>query len=464
MEPTALVAYPKVMSSTPLTLAALATSAVPDLEPLAVRPYNPSGQDFRSAVLTTAHEELLVSVPRNHSAEVAQAASLLAFSALTEGARAQLPFAVPEGRGMTRTGESRAVVSTFLIGGRIDPSALAADSLLVAPIAAATAAIHALPRTVVQQGGLPVRTANDLRLLATRIVDRADATRFLPETVHRRWLEVIENAELWDFTPVVTHGSLNAEALLVEDDVILGMLGWSEFGIGDPAADLAWLHGASQGTFGAVLDAYLGLVDTGNADALTARSRLYHELEIAKWLLHGVEHHDREVVDDAVSMLDRFVDALSLLAPATATRAPLNAEEALDLLEQTPEVNDHMSDTAAYEALDEDRMFSNDTDFIEPLTAATASAATAATEGTAAAEAPAAAEHADEQVTEAYGDDDLAHAAQPRTTEAGNADGADTGKSGGSAELVDSSDFVTDVISDDDLPPRSPSAPQSEGR
>lgn len=448
MEPTAWVAYPKVMSSTPLTLAALATSAVPDLEPLAVRPYNPAGQDFRSAVLTTASEELLVSVPKNHAAEVSQAASLLAFSALTEGARAQLPFAVPEGRGMTRSGDTRAVVSTFLIGGRIDPATLAADSLLVDPIAAGTAAIHALPRSVVQQGGLPVRTANDLRLLATRIIDRADATRFLPNTVHRRWLEVIENAELWDFSPVVTHGSLNAEALLVEDDEILGVLGWSECGIGDPAADLAWLHGASNGAFAAVLDAYLGLVDTGNADALTARSRLYHELEIAKWLLHGVENHDREVVDDAVRMLDRFVDALTLLAPATVVRGPLNADEALDLLGQTPEVTDHMSDTAAYEALDEDRMFGNDTDFIEPISAAnpgdavgtrdtssTSGATAASTEETAGAAVPDV-ESSDDQVTEAYGDDDLAQS--PQQYSAGTDD--------------EHADFETDVISDDVLP------------
>ncbi|MFC5338596.1 phosphotransferase [Leucobacter denitrificans] len=355
------------MASLPLTLAALATSAVPGLTAVAVRPHQLASEDYSAAILTTEDSEVIMSVPRTQQAETTQSASVLGISALSDGARSELPFEVPRVLGITRAGETRAVAMTFIPGFHFDVSDLESDALLIDSLAESIAAIHALPRSLAQQGGLPNRSAQDQRLAVTRIVDRAAATRNLPETVLHRWTEVLEAAEVWDFAPNMVHGTLSGDTVLVEEDRVVGILDWSGLSIGDPASDLAWLHEASPDVFEAVASRYFSRCNTGDSRSFRSRTRFYHELEIARWLLHGVDTHDQQIVDDAVGMLDQLVDRLSLLDAPLEARQQLSEAEAIDLLDQTPEVTDRLSETASYEALDEDRMFGVDTDFIEPL-------------------------------------------------------------------------------------------------
>ncbi|MCB1274457.1 MAG: phosphotransferase [Leucobacter sp.] len=357
------------MPSTPLTLAALATSAVPGLDVVAVREHSYGGEgSYATAVLTTPDDEVIIRVPRDPAAEVRQSAEMLGLSALTEGARSALPFDVPETLGITRAGDTRAVVSTFLPGGLISVEDLEADALLVQPIAEAVGAIHHLPTSLVHQAGLPMRSADDVRDDATRIVERAAGTGLLPGVVQARWSDALAAARLWDFAPTVIHGSLDAGQLLIADDRIVGVLGWDRFGVGDPAVDLAWLLAADADVFDAVLARYLRGSAGGAAAALRARARFTHELEVARWLLHGVETHDDAVIADAVAMLDRLVDRLNRLDGSEAERppAPASVTEVVRMLDETPPLpDDPRSETAEYDALDEERVFTSDADFAD---------------------------------------------------------------------------------------------------
>ncbi|MGO1537870.1 MAG: phosphotransferase [Leucobacter sp.] len=361
------------MASIPLTLAALATSAVPGLVVHGAREHRGNGGgQFTSAVIISDDGESIVRIPRSQNAEVQQSAELLGLAALSDGARTRLPFDVPTSLGMTRSGDTRAVVTTFITGGRVDAADIEAEALLLQPIAEALAAIHELPPSIVHGGGLPVRTAEDVRIQAARLLDRAEATRLLPRTVHSRWTDVLGDTELWDFAPTVIHGALDADQLLITDDQIVGILGWSEFSVGDPATDLSWLLASGSEVLDAVIARYSLQRDAGHLRRFRARATLHHELDVARWLLHGVESHDQEVIDDAVSMLDRLVDRMSTTSYRLPTEnlseaAPLTEAEVEQLLDEVPEVTDHLSDTAAFEALDEDRVFGVDTDFLEPL-------------------------------------------------------------------------------------------------
>lgn len=357
------------MARTPLTLAALATSAVSGLIVSGTRDHTGDGTGaFASAVLVTDDGELIIRVPRTPGAEVQQSAELLGLAALAEGARGVLPFAVPRTLGITRAGDTRAVVTTFLAGERIDATTIEADALLLQPIAETIAAIHELPVSLVQQGGLPVRSAEEAHAQASRLVERAAETHLLPETVHQRWVETLASAALWDFAPTVVHGALNADQLLIADQNVVGVLGWEALAVGDPAVDLAWLLASGDDTLAAVLARYLALRGAAGARELRARARFYHQLEVARWLLHGVDTHDASVVDDAVGMFDRLVDQLGRLGDPVPERRHMSGSEVAQLLDEVPELPvDARSETAEYEALDEDRMFHVDTDFIEPL-------------------------------------------------------------------------------------------------
>ncbi len=425
------------MASIPFTLAALSTSAVPGLVVFGVREHE-SDDAFVSAIIATEDDELLVRVPRTHQAEVQQSAELLGLAALTEGPRSRLPFAVPTALGMTRAGETRAVVTSFLDGARFEADDLTHDAILLQPLAEAIAAIHELPLTVAQHGGLPVRSAQDLRVLATRLVDRADATRLLPETVRRRWTHVLETSDLWDFSPTMVHGSLDAELIRVDEGAITAILGWSECSVGDPAADLAWLLAAGPDVLDGMIARYARARNSESLSHLRARAALYHELEVARWLLHGTETHDQTIIDDAVTMLDRMVGsggALGAAFTAAVAAAPLSSEEVIALLDQTPEITDAQSDTAAFEGLDEDRMFGVDTDFIEPLDADSDGAQDGSSEADAS-------ETPDAEETDVIDPLDVS----------GDAPRPDSADRPSARPASDGGDQLTEPLSDDDLP------------
>ncbi|MBO1901145.1 phosphotransferase [Leucobacter weissii] len=352
------------MISTPLTLAALATSAVPGLRVVGSRAHDDEGYD--AAVLVSDERELLVRVPRTTVAEVRQSGELLGLAALSRGAREELPFRVPETLGVTRAGDTRAVVSTFLPGGRIAAADLESDALLLLPIAEALAAIHRLPTALVHQSGLPARSAEEVRRNAARLVERAAETRLLPRTVHGRWLQLLGQTQLWDFDPTAVHGSFDADQVLVDEDRVVGVLGWGDFSVGDPAADLAWLLEAGPEVLDAVIARYSAGRGSGGGGDLRFRAQLHHELGVAAWLIHGVEAHDDAIVEDAVGMLDRLVDRLSRPGGAAPARRPASPGEAERILDEVPELpEDRRSETAEYEALDEDRAFSLEADFAD---------------------------------------------------------------------------------------------------
>ena len=125
------------------------------------------------------------------------------------------------------------------------------------------------------------------------------------------------------------------DSFLTEGSELTGVLGWHELSLGDPAADLHWLLLADPEVFDSTIARYTALRGVAGQQELTIRARFYHELEIAKWLLHGFEAHDQHVVDDAVTMLDRLVDRLSLLGAPLPKPRVFSEQEVEQMLDET---------------------------------------------------------------------------------------------------------------------------------
>jgi len=281
--------------------------------------------DNDSAVLTLdTGAELLVRVPSTTEADTALAMEVIALAALTPGVRSLLPFAIPSVVGGfavadRELGQVRAVVSELMPGLKFRAADLTPDALLVTDIARALAAVHRIPGSAILEAGLPVRSAKELRDEANTLLDRAAATRLVPATVLDRWQDRIGDAGLWQFQSTVVHGSVDDDAFLVQDDRVTGLLNWSQLRVADPAADFSWLSGAATGTMDAVIDAYIEESRLTSAAGLRERASLYAELEVARWLLHGVGRREQAVIDDAVLMLDTLVERIARSASATAT-------------------------------------------------------------------------------------------------------------------------------------------------
>jgi len=304
-------AYPEGMARSPLTLAALATAAVADLDVVSAAPRGSSGAGEHDAAVVTTRDgrSLIVRVPRHQRAEAKQSADLVALRALSAGVRARLPFGVPSYLGQAPIGRTRGIVYDVVPGEHLRVRDVALGSGLPTSIGRAVAAVHALPTSFVTDAGLPSRTPFEAMRQAASLVDRAASTKLLPAALLERWEAAIQNASLWQFQPTVVNGDLEASSLLVLDGAVSGVLGWHDLQVGDPAADLAWLLGAAPDAAAEAFDAYASA--RGQSDQqLRHRAELHRELDLARWLLHGTATRDTEVVDDAVEMMTRLVDSL----------------------------------------------------------------------------------------------------------------------------------------------------------
>ncbi len=322
-----------------LTLAALATSAVANLEVTQVREHTFGGEgDYTSAVLRVADgEELIIRIPNSTTAETRQSADLLGLAALTEGARSRLPFAVSEALGQTRAKNTRAVVYRYLDGYKVDESQITADSTLVPSIASTLAAIHRLPSGLIVDAGLPVRSAAEVREETSRLLARAESTRLVPSSVLTRWNRVMHDTKLWQFNTTVVNGGLSADSLLLNaDGEVAAVLDWSELRVSDPAVDFSWLTNAPADTLLTTVADYARLRDLPDPANLLRRAEFYHELELAKWLLHGKDTHDQSIVDDAIGMFATLVDRISGDDSREDAAPAMSITQVQDLLEHVP--------------------------------------------------------------------------------------------------------------------------------
>jgi macrolide phosphotransferase len=309
------------MARSHLTLAALATSAVPGLDIVEASVFGGAGGGFDCALLTARDgRHWLVRVPRNERAEAEQSADLVALRALSAGVRTRLHFSVSAFAGQTPINGTRAIVYEFVYGSKV--SLAGVDVAKASSIGRAVAAIHALPTSFVADSGLPVLSALECLRSCVTILDRAAATGLVPAALLSRWEAATEETRLWQFQPTVINGSLSADSLLFAGGEVTGVLGWQELRVGDPARDLSWLLGASDENVPEVaIDAY-NEVRGGGDRQVRQRAMLYAELEVAKWLLHGTELRNQEIVDDAVDLLANLTDSahrdvLNPLGPAT---------------------------------------------------------------------------------------------------------------------------------------------------
>jgi macrolide phosphotransferase len=330
------------MARSHLTLAALATSAVAGADIVSTRPVTASaGGRFDSAVVTLrSGEEYIVRVPTSSEAEAEQSRDLVSLNALTPGVRSRLPFDVPAYVGQAPIGDTRAVVYDFIQGHPASLDDIGGEGSASDSIGAAIAAVHSLPTSVVSDAGLPAHTSAQIAATSKKLADRAGATGKVPQDLLTRWALALDDSALWQFQPAVVNGALAPESFLLVGDRVSGVLGWQNLRVGDPALDLYWLNSASSSTSAErVYAGYEKSLSRTPDRQLQKRARLYAELEIARWLLHGIDARDDTIVADGEAMLAGLAATVQndLLNPlSTDTGQVLAVEDVEAMLDRTP--------------------------------------------------------------------------------------------------------------------------------
>lgn len=320
------------MAKSPLILAALAKDAVPDLNfNDAKKLSNSVAGAFDSAILTTVDgAHFAVKIPNSAAAGTEQEVELQALKAL-EAVRESLPFALTRLVGETRDEKgARVFVFEFLYGTPIDVTRIAPEGHLAESIGKAIAAIHNISTSVVEDAHLP--SFDTAGLVRARIaeLDRAAATGKIPTVLLQRWQDALEDADLFRYLPTVVHGALSGETVLEQDSEVSGVLAWSGLKISDPAEDFAWIFGANAIELNdAVMLAY-SIERRLSDQTIRQRATLYSELEMARWMLHGVTKADSEIIEDASQMLEQLAAEVAEgiarpLVSSTAAAMALNS-------------------------------------------------------------------------------------------------------------------------------------------
>ncbi len=296
------------MSLTPLMLSALATSAVPGFQ--AVSAQQTSSPELDSALVHDVDGEAwLVELPTSDAEQERFMQRSAAVNALTEGLRQRLDFQVPRIVGTTDVQGRTLSVSHYLPGIMARPKSI--TPTLAANLGVALAAIHELPTSTVLDRGRPTHSALDELRDAAGIVDRGAATGLLPQSLLRRWETACEDRGLWQFEPTIIHGLMQLGRFLVEGDTVVGVTGWRSFRIADPARDFAWLTTPASAGFAPALTTAYRSARPGTDRWFLQRARFWAELDIARWLLHGIDSSNDTITRDATDMLQALNDRVS---------------------------------------------------------------------------------------------------------------------------------------------------------
>ncbi|WP_189013333.1 macrolide 2'-phosphotransferase [Paenarthrobacter histidinolovorans] len=294
------------MRRTPLELAAIATAAVPGFAPTATA-YSPDDDaDFDSASLLDAEgKRWRVRSPRHPEASTRLETEFMVLRAFAPAVRAELPFHVPTIAGTVRQGALTTFVYAHLQGSVLSIEELSASSpALAKEIGTALAAVHDLPLSLVINADLPSYSANEFRQRKLNELDQAATTGKIPATLLRRWEHALEDVALWRFNTSVVHGDLHEDNLMVQDDTVTAVTGWTDLRIGDPADDFAWLVASNETSFVEAVLAHYTEARRETPDAhLLRRAALLAEFALAQYLVKAMAAGHQSMTAEAESML-----------------------------------------------------------------------------------------------------------------------------------------------------------------
>jgi len=343
------------VTRTPLTLAALASAAVPGLDPATVKGVvQLPGHQFEVAFIEdTQHRRWVVRAPMSAAAGAQMDVSVSLLGLLSR----RLPFAVPAPKGFVALPEGgRAVVYPYIAGRPLDFAHLPGGPGIAAELGRALAALHNVDLALCEEAGLTSYDPDTYRTRRLSDLDRAAATGHVPAGLLSRWEQSLEEVSLWRFAPTPTHGDLTGDEVLAvfddNDDAttgrVRGLTGWENAKVADPADDFATLvTQASPSAFDSVLEAYAHARMDRPDKYLERRARLAGELKLVSELLTAVGAKNQSGIKACADRL-RKLDADTFddredepVVPTTPTAQPVPITPIVTELTNAPEVTEN---------------------------------------------------------------------------------------------------------------------------
>ena len=303
------------------SLAALAAAAVPGLIPVRTMPIATPVEDLDVAgIVSEDGRRVMILSPATTASGIRLERDLKVADAL---AGTPLRSVIPPVLGFVKLSEGgRCAVTEAPAGSPLMLDALNGSADLARSLGQALARIHTVPRYAAEAAGVESFTPEVLHAEHRARIDTAKAGGHLPAAVAQRWDALLDDAELWDFTPQFVHGDLSEESLFMSGHRVSALRDWSSSKVADPASDLAWLISSlDPEQFDELYGAYREELPTSTHPRLMERAQALGEFAVAEWLAHGLATQDEEIVADARGMIADLDADLAQLARDEAERA-----------------------------------------------------------------------------------------------------------------------------------------------
>ncbi len=292
-----------------MILAALAADASPGKKFRGLRKLDLS-DNLECVLLQTGDgENFTFKIPANPQGEGELAIERTVLKALASSSH-NLPFQIATEVGSTKdTSGSLGIVFTSVEGTEPDLAKLPPGAFSKT-LADALAAIHSLDVSVVKEAGLPEYDSSNQLHQRVAELDRIASLGRVPAALLTRWEDALEDVGLFRFHSTVIHGGISKDNLKLDGQRVVGITGFENLRVSDPAEDLSWIVGA--GLASTVEDALLHYrAARPSADEnLIQRATLYSELELGSWLAHCVEQGDAELIAQAEELISELREQL----------------------------------------------------------------------------------------------------------------------------------------------------------
>ena len=312
-----------VSERTKLTLAALASAAMPEVPMTGARDCDQlssldRAQGVDCAVVQDATGNVYdVWATSSEAGKRRLAARVKAAQALADAKEmAAMGFRVehilayqPGEKADSPTGTTAVAVMTHCPG-RIRPLHLLTLNECTAA-GTAIGAIHRVRPDFLKTHGYPAFSTAQIAAQLRGWIKRLRMDGHVPKEITDSWASIVATDGLWSFETCTVHGGFSDGDLLYTGSGLSGVYGWQDMQINDPARDLAWIFAKLDGSRrNAVIAAYGRMMGARLDDLIMLRANLWLQMEQVGDFITALDHADNERIIQFKAQVERLAQQL----------------------------------------------------------------------------------------------------------------------------------------------------------